>query len=434
MSNFAELIDLDPTRSPQEEFIQGVNGESYHLWRQGPTLEVNVSCWSSDRLPELCCPWDGPTARRPCWGQAGFLQDFCCGMGISADKTMWYNVYARLTSHLSPAERLYFNQILPEEKIDEAAFDAKRMLWALGHHPPSQICAAASETVDGVKVGVDGSTALWPLAVLLAAEGANLSGTFINLGAGTCLHPDPLYQLLSSPHGSGFLGLAVEAALPRLQTCQREMAGTFATVVPVPLTLDPIHAAQQLGPYVAAMFPNQAPPWTLDFLVVDLDGPDCLIAEELMQLVRPKVIMLEMAFHIPPPFRFSAHWDAKRSGHWNANYDIDQYNAASGCSLSYALHKFKLFGYHLLRPLEADAVFVHDSVKAMFESSLGLKLPQDEFLCYRSSTLWLQMPGRYVREWFYAPHPSLVFSQIWSNISVLNREMGREDAPFTLDF
>ena len=82
----------------------------------------------------------------------------------------------------------------------------------------------------------------------------------------------------------------------------------------------------------------------------------------------------------------------------------------------------------------------------------------------------LRLPGRYVREWFYAPHPSLALSsfaqdlmmldvssqiismfghhhaarlssnachilgQIWSNITELNKQMGRDDAPFTLDF
>ena len=35
-----------------------------------------------------------------------------------------------------------------------------------------------------------------------------------------------------------------------------EMAQTFATVVPVSMTLDPIRAAEQLRPYVAPMFPE----------------------------------------------------------------------------------------------------------------------------------------------------------------------------------
>lgn len=432
MTTYTELVDLDPAASePREEVIQGVGGENYRLWRNGSVLQVDVSCWSFERHPEWCCPWDGPP-RRKCWGKADHLRDHCCKAGMSPDGNYLYNVYARLTPYLAPAEQVYFNQILPEEKIDEALFTSSRLHWASGHHP-SDFCPSTAAMVDGQRAVIDGSVVLWPLAMLLAAH-IKITGTFVNIGAGTCLHPDPLYQLLASREGSGFLGLAVEADSARLQRCEDEMAQTFATVVPVSMTLNPIDAARQLRPYVAPMFPNEQTPWPLDFLVVDLDGCDCLVAEGLMDLVRPKVLMLEIAFHFPPPFRFSAHWDVKRSHSWNAEYDVDQLNPSSGCSLSYAIHKFKPFGYHLLRLTHTDAVFVHESVRPSIESGLGLQLPQDEFLCYRRSTLWVQLPGRYVREWFYAAHPSLALSQIWSNITELNKQMGRDDAPFTLDF
>eukprot|EP00438_Fugacium_kawagutii_P025389 Skav207377 [mRNA] locus=scaffold2496:88341:89957:+ [translate_table: standard] len=428
LSNYAELMDVDPAaRGPREDFVGGLHGEVYRLRRDGPLLEVDVSCWSPDRHPDWCCP------AMSCWGRSNFLKNFCCQTAVSDG---WHTeAFSRLTPYLPPSDLEHFSQILPEEKIDEESFHANRRLWALGHHPPLlRYCSCASGIVDGEKVAMDGSTVLWPLVVLLALKGANLTGTFVNLGAGTCMHPDPLYQLLASPEGSGFLGLAVEADSARLQRCQHEMARSFATVVPVPLMLDPIHAADQLRPYVAAMFPQEAPPWPLDILVVDLDGCDCLIAEGLMQILRPKVLTLEIAFHIPPPFRFAAHWDLERSSHWNSEYDIDRFNAASGCSLSYALHKFKHFGYHLLRLTQEDVFLVHESVRSVIESGLGLQLPQDEFLCYRASSLWSMFPSRFVREWFYAPHPSLAFSQIWSNISKVNKEMGRDDAPFTLDF
>lgn len=79
---------------------------------------------------------------------AGAKQVFCktFAAGWASQQIKPCGVYVRLTSHLSPAEVLYFNQILSEETVDEAAFNAKRMLWALGHHPP-HICAAASGTV-----------------------------------------------------------------------------------------------------------------------------------------------------------------------------------------------------------------------------------------------------------------------------------------------
>ena len=54
--------------------------------------------------------------------------------------------------------------------------------------------------------------------------------------------------------------------------------------------------------------------------------------------------------------------------HGKLRYDIDRLNPVSGCSLSYALHKFKPFGYHLLRLTPADAIFVHESVAPIMES------------------------------------------------------------------
>ncbi|CAE8595832.1 unnamed protein product, partial [Polarella glacialis] len=92
------------------------------------------------------------------------------------------------------------------------------------------------------------------------------------------------------------------------------------------------------------------------------------------------------------------------------------------------------FGYHLLRLTGADAVFIHESVAPVMEKGLRVRFPQDEFLCYRRSALWMQMPDSYVREWFFADHPSNVFSAIWSNMTSINRESGRPNAPFTLDY
>ena len=64
--------------------------------------------------------------------------------------------------------------------------------------------------------------------------------------------------------------------------------------------MDPISAAEQLRPHLEKIFGQSPKPWPLDVLVVDVDGVDCLIIEELMRVVRPKVIQLEILAHIPP--------------------------------------------------------------------------------------------------------------------------------------
>ena len=54
--------------------------------------------------------------------------------------------------------------------------------------------------------------------------------------------------------------------------------------------------------------------------------------------------VVEITFHIPPPFRFSLQYDRTRSATWQQNYSVSQLNPASGCSLSFAIDKFRPFG------------------------------------------------------------------------------------------
>ena len=59
-------------------------------------------------------------------------------------------------------------------------------------------------------------------------------------------------------------------------------------------------------PHLTLIFGHSPKPWQLDVLVVDVDGVDCLIIEELLQIVRPKILQIEVVAHIPPPLPFLA--------------------------------------------------------------------------------------------------------------------------------
>jgi len=168
--------------------------------------------------------------------------------------------------------------------------------------------------------------------------------------------------------------------------------------------------------------------------VIDIDSTDCLVAEDLLQYIQPKILVIEIAFHIPPPLRFSAHYHHARATERQRLYDVTKLNPSTGCSLSYALHKFRPYGMQFLQLTPLDAIFVHDSVVAVFEQSLKMRIPPDEFLCFRKSSLWMQMPVAFVREWFFARHPAMALGMVWSNISALSLELGHQDAPFTLDY
>merc|ERR1712107_503814 len=126
---------------------------------------------------------------------------------------------------------------------------------------------------------------------------------------------------------------------------------------------------------------------------------------------------IEMAFHVPPPFKFQLQYDALRNEPLLHAYDVHQLNPVTGCSLSYALYHFRPLGLHLLRLTFQDAVFVHKSIVPVIERRLGIQFPLDEFECYRRSWLWLQSPAENVREWFFASHPAESLSLIWSNLT-----------------
>ncbi|CAE7417457.1 unnamed protein product, partial [Symbiodinium sp. KB8] len=344
--NYVEIAPVDPYRhGAQKEVLQTFEGEFVHFSRSGPgvhQMNVSKSCWSYDRHPSWCCPGIAQQVRA-CW-PAHSISSHCCSQGQSAEGSILYNAFFAATPHLPAEEVQQFHENFPGFAIDEASFEDTRLRFRLGDKSPSLICPSGS-----IEQTMDSSGVLWQMALLLAYFRAPASGTFLNLGSGTCQAPDPLHQLLSSAEGDGMVGIAVDSNSSRLDVCRATMSNTPARVLPVHLTLDPTQVVEQLLPYLKLIFGGARKPWPLDFLVVDLDGVDCLVIEELLRVLRPKVIHLEIITHIPPPFRFSLQWHSRLSPHWNDVYDVDLLNPFQGCSLSYALHKFRPFGYALQR-------------------------------------------------------------------------------------
>merc|ERR1719421_1796117 len=116
-------------------------------------------------------------------------------------------------------------------------------------------------------------------------------------------------------------------------------------------------------PHLANLFgadlSSHGQPLPLDLLVVDIDGVDCVVTEELLEIVQPKVLVVEIAFHFPPPFRFSSQYDPVQSQETQDVYDVSRLNPADGCSLSYAIHAFRGHGYLFSLVTDMDAVFIH---------------------------------------------------------------------------
>lgn len=443
---FSAIASVEPyIDGPDTEKYESFDGDIYLVRRYGPQLhqlDVSTTCWSVDRLPQHCCaPELG--GFRDCWASAAARKK-CCEQGTSFSsenldgEVSMYNVYVMISAGMSRDALQRWDALFPKLTIDETAFEKKRMRWRLGHEEPGEVCPAQFVSGDGYLHASDGSTVIWPMMRMFSILGIELSGTFVNIGAGTCDFPDPLHQLIFSEAGRDFAGLAVEANFEDLQRCNNVTWNATSRVIPVHAGVDPLTVNEKLMPYLNMLFQTKilptSAPLPLDILVVDIDGSDCHVAEELLQLVRPKVLVVEIMFFIPPPFRYASHHDVFNSEKWLNAYDVNKLMPSAGCSLSFAIHRFQPFGYHLFRLTAMDAVFVHDSVAWAIEKGFKMKLPQDEFLCYRRSRLWMQMQVSHVREWFFASHPADSFSHIWHNLSLINRELGRPGAPFAFDY
>jgi len=462
-TTFNTFEPVEPyTNGPEVVRLEGSNGETFMVRRHGPgplQLDVSVSCWSLTRTPDTCCR---PVNPQSCW-TAIEHRDRCCNLGSSevmpSSAHKYYNVFVMISSDMPQGELQAWSDVVPGVDVDEATFAAKRRRWGVGHNTPSRSCAnlhsrtSMSAEATAARWGVDaeegdGGIGIRPLVRLLREVGIVLSRTFINIGAGTCMPPDPLYHLLQSSDGIGFIGLAVDMNAHDLWHCAHAMRSAPSTTVTVNTPVEPQTVAARLAPYLPRIFRGMnaslaaadgaaapLPPLSaLDVLVVDIDACDCLVTEELLYIVQPKILVLEIAFHIPPPFRFSLQHDPVKSTNWLHNYNVHEFQPVSGCSLSFALHRLRPHGMHLLHLTDQDAVFVHSSIALALGERLGVRFPQDEFACYRQSALWMQMPASRVREWFFAGHPLDSLGNIWTNLTRMSEAAGRADAPFSLDY
>lgn len=442
-NSFATYEPIEPYASIYTQQFQVDNGHTYIVRRSGPKLhqmDVSISCWAQPmRTPDNCC---GPGVEINCWSNLAY-RERCCTLGFTEmEPTIraWHDVYLMISADMQPSELRMWDSMVPKIDIDEEAFLEKRLRWRVGSNEPGWQCAYTSEATgaqfaeNGINVD-DSPAGVRGLFRFLQVLGVEFSHTFVNIGAGTCEAPDPVYHLLQSPEGAAFRGLAVDGNLEDLKQCRFAADGTGQAIA-VHATIDPITVRARLRNQIRSLFgPDPGPPpWPLDILVVDIDSCDCLVTEELLQLVQPKILVLELVFHIPPPFRFSLLYDAVLSEVKQDEYDVEKFNAASGCSLSYALHHFRPYGMHLFRLTDQDGVFVHESVVPLIERALSITFPQDEFLCFRQSRLWMQFPALYVREWFFEGHPSASLGRIWSNLSRGNALVGHPKLPFVLDY
>ncbi len=114
------------------------------------------------------------------------------------------------------------------------------------------------------------------------------------------------------------------------------------------------------------------------------------------------------------------------------NYDNDMYFSPTyGMSLSAAIYLLKDTHYLLYLNGKTDAIFIHKKLKRFFEQSFNIKLPIDEFQCWRGSHLFHQLNQLYVRSWAFQEETWDALGNIWRNMSHFSPvPKGEGEVPF----
>ena len=236
----------------------------------------------------------------------------------------------------------------------------------------------------------------------------------INVGAADAEESDPLGQTLKA-FGHGFppwKGVYFEAAVENCQAAQRtfdslgaqiHMACGYVTPKSVLEIICEELERQQVGGIkevcnsiglgkdvdIETMEELRELRVEVDAMNVDIDSYDCGVLREVLRVVSPKMISVEI-FPYPPPIVVSSDFHpmheetAKRLSGPRAKLGLGSNRDGAflmGCSLSQAISLLWPHGLGLYRLSARDALFVRGDVA---EEILETKwLPADEFHCWR---------------------------------------------------
>jgi hypothetical protein len=174
------------------------------------------------------------------------------------------------------------------------------------------------------------------------------------------MNGDPAFQMIGCCQYDGFLLEAIHERFVKMRQRWRDRPGlTFFEGIVTPKT-------------VGAVLTNHSVPRNLDLFKMDIDGYDCLVIENMLEVLHPKVIAMEVNQFIPPPIKFTVEFDERFV--WQDMRKLSCQGAKCtgrgvglyGCSLAYAVRLMESHGYFLLQLDVRDAIFVENRYKNNF--------------------------------------------------------------------
>lgn len=382
-------------------------------------------CWNSIYTADLCCG-SKDDLDSGCWDGVEHTYDKCCDtesiMVAEKTKRRWNALFDVDSSDLtgcmgSDAGKSVksldsvlhpFVMRSPQKHHRTEISVERRLRWRMGEVERPSRCVTKTD---------DLSTQLFDQ---LRRAGVAMAGWVVNLGAGGW--GDPIHHLVAERNSSGILGIFIDPLGPPQQRGYGPGV-RFITAAAEPGNL------QELFESGGLQFPSSTSTSAhVDFLKIDTDSCDCVLAEAALKLLRPKVLWLEVNLSVPPPFRFVRQWHPDWFESWIKGLRSGRVLATLGCSLSAAVALMREQGYSLFGFDGTDAVFVDVSL-ADIVGGAGI----DEFRCYSElfGQYHIYVPPEWVREWMeVVPHEAL--HRIWCNFTVHDRLVGIGHMPFSL--
>eukprot|EP00927_Polykrikos_kofoidii_P060880 TRINITY_DN55785_c0_g1_i1.p1 TRINITY_DN55785_c0_g1~~TRINITY_DN55785_c0_g1_i1.p1 ORF type:complete len:561 (-),score=81.68 TRINITY_DN55785_c0_g1_i1:62-1744(-) len=316
--------------------------------------------------------------------------------------------------------------------VDEVAFDSSRLFWRSGTRKQPSPCRSKIHA------------SLAPELRQLLQRPTDL---IVNVGAGNGLGEDPLRDLLfgnssSTGYTSRIGGVAIEENT-QLHAQLLENLRAAPRVAAVRAKVTPANAWQLVRegletpvaqPLLLHAVGNGHRRLSVDFLKVDIDSYDCVVAEALLDHVDPSYVFIEMNAAIPPPFQFVRLYRETWLYHPH-NYslhDHQRWSPSFGCSLSYIVRRFAKRRLWLMFMDGSDLVFASASLASRLRRELGLSLPYDEIACYREQRIWSPFPLSFIREWFFSTDVNESLSRVKKNLSHADEVFGDADGSWSL--